>query len=407
MKRFIISILCVSVFFVGLGALVDKAGANFRSDEKALALVRQARVAIGGDSAIAGVQSLRIVGQTTRNIKIDGTERAETGETEIALQLPDKLMKTIKIGGGDSGEKSIHQQMDVVVVGSGGAKNGIVTGEGRGSGTGTGSSVKKIVIKKDDGTEQVLTGADADKFIATEGGQGGDHVKKIIIKKPDGTVEELKGDAADKVIVRGGDKAIWTEETGKEMNVDGHHVFTKTVGHAPHDAMRHNELLRLTLGLLLTAPQGMDVSYTFGGESSVDGTACNIIVAEFGGSAFKIYLGQTSNLPVMMAYKGMPMPTVMKFRTKDPNAAGEPKDNLVFTRKVEGPAPDSVEYSVKFSDYRSTGGVQLPYKWTQTVGGTADETFDVTSYEVNPANIAEKFHNQKVMVRTAKPDGQK
>jgi len=35
----------------------------------------------------------------------------------------------------------------------------------------------------------------------------------------------------------------------------------------------------------------------------------------------------------------------------------------------------------------------------------ADEMFDVTSYEVNPANISEKFQNQKVMLRTKKPDG--
>ena len=37
--------------------------------------------------------------------------------------------------------------------------------------------------------------------------------------------------------------------------------------------------------------------------------------------------------------------------------------------------------------------------------GDAYETFDVTNYEINPANIAEKFQNQKVMVRMKKPDG--
>ena len=371
MKRFIISILCVSVFFIGLGALVDKAGANFRSDEKALALVRQARLAIGGDSAIAGVQSLRIVGQTTRNFRIDGIEKAESGETEIALQLPDKLMKMTKIGHTDAGsDKTVKKEVNVVVVGNG-------------------KEAHKIIVSDDTAPS-------------------GDGVQKIIIKKSDGTTEELNGSETGKVIFHKGDKTIFNGENEKMITTDGPHVMINRVGgEAHHDAMRHNELLRLTLGLLLTAPQGMDVSYTFGGESSVDGAACNIVVAEFGGSAFKIYLGQASNLPVMMTYKGMPMPTVMKFRTKDPNAAGEPKDNKIFTRKVGGPAPDSVEYSVKFSDYRSTGGVQLPYKWTQTVGGAADETFDVTSYEVNPTNIAEKFQNQKVMVRTAKPDNQK
>src|SRR6266404_5342111 len=104
MKRFIFSILFVSVFCIGLGALADKAGANFKSDEKALAIIRDARQAIGGDAAIAAVKSLSIVGQSTHTIKFDGVDRSEQGETEIALQLPDRLMKMTKIGHGEGGE---------------------------------------------------------------------------------------------------------------------------------------------------------------------------------------------------------------------------------------------------------------------------------------------------------------
>src|SRR5437868_461569 len=101
MKRFFFSILFVSVFCIGLGALVDKAGANFKSDEKALALIQKARQAIGGDSAINGVQSIVIVGQTTRGFKIDGGDRTEKIDTEIAMQLPDKIMRMMKIGHDD------------------------------------------------------------------------------------------------------------------------------------------------------------------------------------------------------------------------------------------------------------------------------------------------------------------
>src|SRR5256885_6260618 len=98
MKRFIFSILFVSAFFVGVGTIVDKVGAKFKSDEKALELIRQARQAIGGDSAIGSVQSLRIVGQTTKTFKMDGVSRSESGETEIALQLPDKLTRMTRMG---------------------------------------------------------------------------------------------------------------------------------------------------------------------------------------------------------------------------------------------------------------------------------------------------------------------
>ena len=162
--------------------------------------------------------------------------------------------------------------------------------------------------------------------------------------------------------------------------------------------MRQNELLRLTLGLLLTAPQGLDVSYTFGGETDVDGAQCNVVVAEVAGSSFKIFIGKSSNLPVAMSYKAIQMPQVMMFRTKEPQG-GEPKGDVVFTRKVDAPAMDMADFTVKFSDFRSVGGVQLPFKWTQTANGASDETFDVTNYDVNPANIGDRFNNEKVKVR--------
>ena len=76
--------------------------------------------------------------------------------------------------------------------------------------------------------------------------------------------------------------------------------------------MRHNEMLRTTLSLLLTAPKGTDVSYTFAGETTVDGAACNAIDVESNGSKFKLFLDKTTNLPKMISYTGAPM-KVMKF----------------------------------------------------------------------------------------------
>jgi hypothetical protein len=106
----------------------------------------------------------------------------------------------------------------------------------------------------------------------------------------------------------------------------------------------------------------------------------------------------------MMNYTGHRMPNVVKFKAEAPKTGDAAKDTMVFTRSMAGTG--TAEFSVKFADYRTVGGLQLPYKWTQTVGGNLDETFDVTSYEINPANISEKFQNQKVMVRTIKPDKQ-
>lgn len=422
MKRFIFSILCVAVFFAGLGSIVQTTGAKFKSDEKALDVVRRARVAIGGDAAIAQINSMVIKGQTTHG------ERAEAGETEIALQLPDKMMKMIKIGSGDKsagGEQIIDKQIDVVVVGDAkqhpkvrvegspidpkadtkGQTRVMVTEDDNGSGP-----VRKVVIRKPDGTTQELTGAEADKVIAAHPGKPGENIRRFVIKKDDGTVQELTGAEADKMIVtRGEGTATFTSKDGKTIVVEGKPFTFSSSADAHHGAMKQNELLRTTLSLLLTAPQGIDVEYTYGGETSIDGTSCDLVNASFGGATYKLFISRASSLPIAMTYTGHKMPQIMKFRTSEPLPADAPKDKdtVVFTRKLDTVA-DTAEFTVKFTDYRSTGGVQLPYRWTTTVGDKTAETFDVTSYEINPADIADRFNGkggQKVMIRTTKPDG--
>jgi len=410
MKRFIISVLSVSVFFVGLGALVQKAGASFKSDEKALELVRKARTAIGGDNAIANVKSLRIAGRTTKTISFGGTARSESGDTEIAMQLPDKLMKMTKLGNADGNDATVMKQMDVIVVSD--AKDTMKVSENGGDP----AAAKKIIIKKDDGTVTELTGAEAEKVVPADGGQNGDNVKTIILKRADGSVQEIKEKDNHKTFVvtsDGGQTGEFTTKDGDKIFVrkadganDNNVVFHRQMADTHHDGMRQNELLRLTLGLLLTAPQGMDISYTYGGESDVDGTACNIVVAEFAGTSYKIYLGKSSNLPVMMSYTAHKMPQVMAFTTEDDKNVDQGNRKVAVTRTIAVPAAETAEFNVKFSDYRSVGGIQLPFKWTQTIGGDQDETFDVSNYEINPENIADKFKDQKVMVRTFKSEKQ-
>ncbi|HVF46448.1 MAG TPA: hypothetical protein VNA17_02670, partial [Pyrinomonadaceae bacterium] len=391
---------CVSVFFVGLGALVDKAGAKFKSDEKALELIRKARTAIGGDNAIASVQSMRIVGRTSHKVNIGGKESVEEGETEIAMQLPDKVMRTTRHGNGDGSGESVRHAVDVIVMGD--AKDQPkVRMMGSGHGEGTGASVsKKLVIRKDDGTVQELTGADADRWIAEHPNMPGE--KHIVIKKGDGTGEKIDG--KERIVLRGGGggERTWTSANGKTFTVHDRQVaMREAAGH--HTAMRNNEMLRLTLSLLLSSPQGMDVEYTLGGEANVDGTNCNVVVASFGGQSFRLFLDRASNLPVAIKYSAPKMPEIVHFSRQTGAPVDGAKDVMMFKRTAGGPA-EMAEYQVKFSDYRPTGGLLLPYRWS-TTGGTA-ETFDVTSLELNPTNISEKFQNQKVMIRSMKSDGQ-
>jgi hypothetical protein len=119
-----------------------------------------------------------------------------------------------------------------------------------------------------------------------------------------------------------------------------------------------------------------------------------------------MYFDRSSYLPVAMSYSGHQAPVMFKITKKEgePNVKGD-ADVVKFERKIAGPA-EGVEHLVRFADYRSVNGVQLPYKWTTSIGGKVSEVFDVTAYDVNPSNIAEHFKAQKVLVRELKPTKQ-
>jgi len=360
MKKFIVTVLSISVFFIGLGSLIEKASASFKSDDKALEIIAKARRAIGGDAAISGVKSMTIIGKTTKTFEIEGVAKTENGETEINLELPNKMSRKMKMGSGD-GEALVDKRVDV------------------------------IVMKKD---------GDDNMQWRTEGGDG---VKTVIVQKKDGNSEEVKTEGGKTFTFKreSGDQTVITSEDGKTATVDGKQVFLrKADGLGSGENMRSNELFRTTLSLLLTAPEGLDIAYTYVGEGSVDGVSCDIIAANDGGSTIKLYLDKSTSLPRMMSFQSH-KPFIIKF-DKDapkPEAGGETK---IFTRQLA--KPEMAEFQVKFSDFRNVGGLQLPYKWTQTVGGKDDEVLEITSYEVNPANIADKFNEMptKVFVRTKK-----
>lgn len=375
MKRFAVSVLAVSAFFVGLGSLAEHVGAKFKSDEKALEIIRKARTAIGGDAALAEVRGLVITGRTTHQIKVNGAERPEQGETEIALQFPDKLMRTVKIGRDDgTSAKAISEHHDVLVL----------TKEGRAN-----------VEARPLANGEIIT-ADGKKIIVKELARDGeapaaDGEKKVFIRKSgDGQGHEFR--------------IVDDEKTKEVRDVVLERSAAPHAGMAMKRGIKQNEMLRHTLALLLTAPEGMDVSYTFAGETDIDGVGVNVVNAEFGGANYKLYIGKSNNLPVAMGYVGFPAPTMIRFSKMNPEPADAPRAAVAFTKTID--TVPTVEHLVKFSDYRSTGNVQLPYKWTTSIAGETREVFEVTSYDVNPANLAERFQGQRTFIRMKKPDGQ-
>lgn len=367
MKKFILMILCVTTFFVGLGGLVEKAGARFKSDERALELLRQARQAVGGDQAINGVRSLTVSGRATKTFDFPEGARTEQGDWELNLQLPNQMSRMLKLRKEGTGEgkstEIVNKEVDVIVVrkGEGGAERVMLP-------TKVEDGKNVIVVRKADGSN-------------------GD--EKVFVRK---------GSNGEQIATTGDGKTI---EAKKIVTTDGNLRFTG-VGEAGET--HRNDLFRTTLALFLTAPEGLDVSYTYAGEGNVDGTVCDVInAAVTNGSNTKLYLDKTSHLPVMVSYQA-PKRFMIKIKKDDAVKTEEATGDVKILRdKIPAGAPEMAEYQIKFSDFRSVNGLQLPFRWTQTVGGKDDEVIDITSYDLNPANIAEKFKElpkTRVFLRT-------
>jgi hypothetical protein len=341
MKKFIISVLCVAVFFIGLGNLVEETGARFKSDERALALIKQAQTAIGGEAAIGNVRSLTMNGTVAKTFDLDGATRTEQGELEINLQLPNQFARMMKLRhpDGSTGEKSAELKKEV-----------------------------NVIVMNNEGEAPIL------RQIDPNGQKSGVFVVK-------------KGDV---------DKAVLIDK-----NVDG--KVRRVITDENIDVLRanggfhQNEMFRTTLALLLSAPQGTDVTFVYAGDGDVDGNSCDVVEARTGDSTIKLFLNKSSHLPVMMSYQGH-KPMIFRVKRDMKNEANS--EQRVLVNKLD--KPEMAEFQIRFSDYRAVGGVLLPHRWTQTVGGNADEIVDVTSFEINPTNIAEKFQNRqpKVFIRS-------
>ncbi len=341
MRKFVPLILKLSVMLVAISVISQQVTATKGDVEHALELLKQARTAIGGESAINSIQNLSINGRTRRQIQIPNeAEQTLNGEFELNMMLPDRLMRM---------EKLMH-----------------------------------------------------------------------------GTPRE------------GGERTPGAE--GKELKVKEVRVFRDAENSEVQNIMRHHErseIARYMLGLLLTPPPSFSATYNYLGEGDVGGARADIIEAQgAGGFVLKIYLDKSSHLPLMMSYRGsLPRIPFRHFinNGEGPMVEGEDADVVIVRRPREGadakveaaprivieravgddkapaegrkfvmraPVPsEETEIQIRFSDFRSVGGVLLPHVMTQYVGGKIDTVWTVERYDVNLPNINEKFQKD-VLIRT-------
>jgi len=153
---------------------------------------------------------------------------------------------------------------------------------------------------------------------------------------------------------------------------------------AEAQALRNSraELTRLAIGMLLAPPSSMPVEFSYAGEAeSPDGKADVVDVKGPSSFAAKLFLDKKNHRPLMIAYRGAsPRMVVQTQRVQ----RGMPPPDGPGHNDVQPPAPEIVDISLFFDDYKSVDGVQLPHHLSRSVDGQTVEELTCKSIKVNP-----------------------
>jgi hypothetical protein len=166
------------------------------------------------------------------------------------------------------------------------------------------------------------------------------------------------------------------------------------------------ELSRLLLGWIAAAHPSQHVQYTYAGEAeSPDGKAYVIDVKDADGFAARLFIDQTSKLPLMLTYKGRQGRMVTNTRTtvdggrvtttERPQQMSEEEAKKLRADREKALADiqsaPMVDFSLFFEDWRDADGVKFPHVIRRASEGTTNEEWKVTKVKVNPKIDSKKF----------------
>jgi hypothetical protein len=141
---------------------------------------------------------------------------------------------------------------------------------------------------------------------------------------------------------------------------------------------RQADLARFVLAWLLTT----DASPNWVGTAeSPDGKAD---VLEFTGAALpatKLFLDQTSHLPLMISWQGIaPQVFVGRRGGRAGAAQGGRGDDVQAV-----PPPQQATLRMTLGDYKTVSGIKLPHRITRGVDDMTNEEWTIKSYKINPS----------------------
>ena len=139
--------------------------------------------------------------------------------------------------------------------------------------------------------------------------------------------------------------------------------------------------------LLLLGRTSAPATYVGEAEAS-DGKADVIEVKPEGASPMRLFLDQTTHMPLMLTYTGV-LPRMVVRQAGGPQPT--PEEMRKRWEEARRQPPQEVTFEVHLDDYKDVGGVKFPHRFTQSVDGKPTEEWTVTSYKVNPNLKPESF----------------
>jgi hypothetical protein len=155
------------------------------------------------------------------------------------------------------------------------------------------------------------------------------------------------------------------------------------------------DMTRFVLGLLLTSPSSMPLEYAYGGEAESDEGKADVIDAKGPGTfAARVFLDQKSHRPLMLQYRGVA--PQMRIQTQQVQGPPDPArvqqaERAAREAAAAPPAPQVVDITLYFDDYRAVDGVQLPHRIARSVDGKPAEETTFKAIKVNPPFKAGTF----------------
>jgi hypothetical protein len=159
------------------------------------------------------------------------------------------------------------------------------------------------------------------------------------------------------------------------------------------------EYARYLLALLLNAPSGYDIHFTYAGEAVADDGRADVIDATGPENfAARLFLDKETHLPLMLTYRA-PKPRMITNMMRSTDDRRKQEEQLREAREkaaqeLASAKPELVEMQLRFSDYRKVAGLMFPHHITQGSDGEVNEEWEIKSYELNPQFKADKFQKK-------------